>query len=282
MTDQEFERIFKLLEEQGWKPKLCDTPVPIYENTVPCGPPNGVGDVVCDIALMPRELLPLKHVFGASVTGESMKDANIFPGDIVMIEAGAAISDGDIVLVYIDGECTLKTYCEDENGMPWLVPQNADFEAFPLKEDQTIYVVGKVRNIIRQAPRIKYNACQSFIKKAKAKRSESEEFSQVQISKAIREIAPLIDARRKWYAVYRTMVDLSIVKEDDFDSFIEMVKIEVPSHQCLPTRAEMLRIAIQSFTKPVALWRVGNAPVKGKRYNEYLRIAQRTAEILQE
>ena len=54
MTEQELKEIFKLLEEQGWKPMLCDTPVPFYDSEVPCGPPNGVGDVVCEIAMMPR------------------------------------------------------------------------------------------------------------------------------------------------------------------------------------------------------------------------------------
>ena len=282
MNDKEFNELFKLLEEQGWKPMLCDTPVPFYDGRVPCGLPNGVGDVVCEMAMMPREYLPMNRVFCATVTGDSMRDANIFAGDIVVVESGVSISDGDIVLVRIDGECTLKTYCEDENGMPWLVPQNPEYDAFPLEESQTIYVAGRVRDIIRQAPRIKYKSCLKFINKAKARQQEPEEISPLQVSKAIREIAPLIDTRRKWYAVYRTMVDLSIVKEDDFDTFIEMVKTEVPRHGSLPTRAELLRIAIQSFAKPIALWHVGNAPVKGKRFNEYLRIAQRTAEILKE
>ena len=244
--------------------------------------PNDVGDVVCEMAMMPREYMPMNRVFMATVTGDSMKDANILAGDIVVVEAGVSVSDGDIVLVRVDGECTLKTYCEDENGKPWLVPQNEDYEAFPLEESQTAYIAGRIRDIIRQAPRIKYKSCLRFINKAKAKQSEPKEISPLQISKAIREIAPLIDTKRKWYAVYRTMADLNIVKEDDFDAFIEMVKTEVPRHSSLPTRAELLRIAIQSFAKPIVLWHAGNAPVKGKRFNEYLRIAQRTAEILKE
>lgn len=282
MNEQELKDIFKLLEEQGWKPMLCDTPVPLYDGRVPCGLPNNVGDAVCEMAMMPREFLPMNRVFMATVTGDSMKDANILAGDIVVVETGVSINDGDIVLVRIDDDCTLKTYCEDENGMPWLVPQNAEYDAFPLEENQSIYIAGRVRDIIRQAPRIKYKSCLKFINKAKAKQSKPAKISQVKISKAIREIATSIDVRRKWYAVYRTMVDLNIVKEDDFDTFIEMVKTEIPRHNSLPTRAEMLRIAVQSFEKPVALWHAGNAPVQGKRYYEYLRIAQRTAELLQE
>ena len=277
---EELKEIFKDLEEQGWEPRLCDTAVPFYDGCVPCGSPNGVGDVECEMAMMPREYLPMNRVFMATVTGDSMKDANIFAGDIVVVESGVSISDGDIVLVRIDGECTLKSYCEDENGTPWLVPQNAEYDAFPLKESQSIYVAGRVRDIIRQAPRIKYNACQKYIRKARAKQLEPEEISQVQISKAIREIAPMIESRRQWYAVFRPMADLNIVQEDDYDTFINMITTELPQHKCLPTRAEMLRIAVQSFAKPVVLWQTGNAPVKGKRYSEYLKIAKMTKELL--
>lgn len=77
------------------------------------------------------------------------------------------------------------------------------------------------------------------------------------------------------------MADVNAVGENDFDTFINMVGEAVPHHASQPTRAELLRIATQSFAKPVVLWRLGNAPVQGKRYNEYVRIAQRTLELLQ-
>ena len=280
MTEEELKEIFKDLEEQGWKPQLCDTPVPFYDGRVPCGSPNGVGDVECEMAMMPREYLPMNRVFMATVTGDSMKDANIFAGDIVVVESGVSISDGDIVLVRIDGECTLKSYCEDENGNPWLVPQNAEYDAFPLKESQSIYVAGRVRDIIRQAPRIKYNACQKYIRKARAKQLEPEEISQVQISQTIREIAPTITVARQWYAVFRAMVDMNVVGEEDFDTFCTMIKTEVPKHAHLPVRDEIQRMAIMSFTKPVSMWNPDNAPVKGKRFSDYQKTAKLTKQLL--
>ena len=36
MDSEELKEIFKLLEEQGWNPMLCDTPVPFYDNPVSC------------------------------------------------------------------------------------------------------------------------------------------------------------------------------------------------------------------------------------------------------
>lgn len=280
MNEQELKDIFEILEAQGWKPRLCDTPVPFYDGRVPCGTPNEVGDVVCEMAMMPREYLPMNRVFCATVTGDSMKDANIFAGDIVVVESGVSISDGDIVLARIDGECTLKTYCEDENGMPWLVPQNAEYDAFPLEESQSVYVAGRVRDIIRQAPRIKYKSCLKFINRAKARQQEPEEIPQLRISQAIREIAPTITVARQWYAVFRAMTDLDIVSEENFEAFCAMIREEVPGHKHLPVRDELQRMAIMSFAKPVALWNSDNAPVRGKRFSDYLNTARKTKELL--
>ena len=280
MNEQELKDIFELLEAQGWKPMLCDTPVPFYDGRVPCGKPNGVGEVECELAMMSREYLPMNRVFMVTVTGESMRDANIFAGDVVLVESGASVSDGDIVLVNIDGECTLKTYCEDENGNPWLVPQNPEYDAFPLEENQSIYVAGKVRQIIRQAPRIKYKSCMKFIKAAKAKMAEPEEISQVQISKAIREIAPTITVARQWYAVFKVMMDLDIVKTWDYDGFCSMIKEELPNGKHLPTRLELQRMAVGCFAKSVIFWTENDAPVKGKRFDTYKKLAQKTKEML--
>ena len=48
MTEQELQEILDLLEAQGLRPRLCDTPVPYYDNRVPCGTPNELGDVVTE------------------------------------------------------------------------------------------------------------------------------------------------------------------------------------------------------------------------------------------
>lgn len=281
MNEQEFKEVLEILEKKGWKPMLCDTPVPFYDGRVPCGPPNGIGDVVCEMAMMPREFLPMNGLFLATVTGDSMKDANIFPGDIVLVEYGASINDGDIVLVRIDGDCTVKTYCEDENGMPWLVPQNPEYDAFPLEETQTIYIAGKIRNIMRPAPHIKYKSCQKFISKAKAKQREPEGISQVQISKALREIAPSITVARQWYAVFKVMMDLDVVKTWDYDGFCVMVKEQLPGNKHLPSRLELQRMAVGCFAKSVIFWTESEAPVRGKRFDAYKKIAQKTKELLQ-
>lgn len=281
MDEKEIKEIYNKLKEQGWEPMLCDTPVPFFDNPVSCGYPTDIGDVLQDMTMLPKEFLSMQPEFVVKVMGDSMKDADIIDGDSVKVVTGTRFHDGDIVLVMVDGEITLKCYCEDEEGIPWLVPQNEEYDAFPLNEQQNVWVMGIVTEIVKSAPRIKYKSCINLIKKAKKKHSEPKEISPLRISQAIREIATMIEVARQWYAVYRVMVDCNIVTEDDFDGFIDMIKTEVPNHKHLPKRVEMQRLAVQSFAKPVTSWKSGYAPVTGKRYNDYVKIAQRMMELLE-
>lgn len=179
MNEQELKELFKELEKRGWEPQLCDTAVPYFENMVMCGEPNGVGDVVAEQMMMPKSFLSLQPEFFVKAQGDSMIGADIMEGDMVKVETNAAWHDGDIVLVMIDDEFTLKTYCEDDNGTAWLVPQNPKYKAFPLNPSQyNVRVVGKVTMLMRNAPRTKYSTCKRLINEAKAKMGGPKETSQ--------------------------------------------------------------------------------------------------------
>jgi hypothetical protein len=95
-------------------------------------------------------------------------------------------------------------------------------------------------------------------------------------------VAPMIVTGRQWYAVCRVLEDVKVVAEDDFEGFCQRVRAEVPEHDNLPTRIELQRMAVQSFKKPVARWNELNAPVQGKRYNDYVKLAERMQELLEE
>lgn len=280
MNEKELKEIIILLKEQGWQPLLCDTPVPYYDNPVVCGIPTAVGDLIGENVLLPKEILSMHPEFMVTVTGDSMKDADIEKGDIVKVVAADHFYDSDIVLVCIDGEMTLKVYCEDEDGNPWLVPQNEAYDAFPLKDKVGVRIVGKVTEIFKQVRRVPSRTLMKCIRKAKEKMMPAREFTQLQVSRTIRELAQVITIGRLWYAVYRVMVDLNIIREQDYDGFCQMVAEEVPDHQHLPNRVEMQRLAVQSFAKPTSRWKNNDAPVTGKRFVNYMLIVEKTKELL--
>ncbi len=280
LTEQELKEIFKDLEEQGWEPRLCDTAVPYFENAVMCGNPADVGDLIWGMEMYPRDFFDNENEFMAMVRGDSMKDVNIIEGDKVIVRATKSFQDGDILVVLLDGDYTLKSFCKDEEGRPWLIPQNAAYMAFPLNETQNVRVRGVVIEVIKSKPRVAFRSCMKEINRARAASTEVKTISPQQVSQAIREVAPMIKVARQWYAVFRAMVDVRVIEKNGYDMFIDIVKKELPNHPKLPQRAEMHRLDMQSFSRPISLWRSDNAPVKGKRFNEYLSIAKRTLELL--
>ena len=61
----------------------------------------------------------------------------------------------------------------------------------------------------------------------------------------------------------------------------DIVKAEVPEHPHLPPRDEMVRMVTQSFKKPVAMWNEANAPVQGKRFKDYVKIAEKMLDMIE-
>ena len=280
MTEQEVKEIFKDLEEQGWEPQLCDTAVPYFKNAVPCGIPTDVGDMICGMELYPKDFFDYENEFMVTVKGDSMKDADIEEGDRVKVRATKPFQDGDILLLIIDGEYTLKAFSRDEEGNPWLLPQNPAYKAFCLNETQNVRVRGVVTEVIKQRPRISYRSCMKEISRAKQAGTDVRAIGPEQVSQTIREIAPAITVARQWYAVFRAMEDMGVMKMWDYDAFCLTVKTEVPGHKHLPSRLELQRMAVGCFAKSVVLWNEIDAPVKGKRFETYKKLAQRAKELL--
>jgi hypothetical protein len=278
MDEKELREILKKLEDAGWQPQLCDTPIPYFDNPVKCGLPNGVGDVVEKRKMIPRKFLSMQPEFVVTVQGDSMKDANILDGDAVKVQTNAHVHDGDVVLAMIDEEFTVKSYCEDEDGHPWLVPQNDEYEAFPLMESEDTWILGVVKEVIKAAPRIAARTCMKFIKKAKMK--EPPALTRQQVEEMIVDVAPMVKNGRQWYAVFRALVDKKYFGKCDFEAFCDLVASVVPQHEHLPDAGQMQRLAVQSFAKSIVLWDEKDAPVTGKPFKDYRRIADKVLELL--
>ena len=281
VSELDFDQLLELLEKDGRRPMVCDTPIPFYDNIVKCGSPTGVGDIVREVKMVPHTTLSMLQEFFVIAGGDSMEGVSIEDGDILRVKAQPTANDGDVVLAMFDGDSTVKTYCEDEKGQPWLVPQNPKYKAFPMSDADDACIVGVVTEIIKQRPRVKFRDCQTLIQEAKEARDMGEEITEEQVSRAIKAIAPMVEVGRQWYAVCRVLVDVKVVTEGDFEGFCQRGKAEVPEHPHLPARDEMVRMAVQSFKKPVAMWNELNAPVQGKRYKDYVKIAERMQELLE-
>lgn len=99
---------------------------PAYINAIPAGTPDEIDAQVDEYISIPSVFTGSKRgsFFILRVTGESMVDAGIESGDIVVVRKEFEASPGDIVAALVDGSSsTLKRYLTDEEG-PYLWAEN--------------------------------------------------------------------------------------------------------------------------------------------------------------
>ena len=280
--NDELNETLQLLRQAGVEAQACDTPVPVSSVSVKCGVPTMLGDANAsdEFIMMPKALLGLHPEYFVTASGDSMTGANFEEGDRLRVQLGASIRDGDNVLAWIDGCCTVKTYFQDDEGLQWLVPQNETYDAILLTGEYDVKILGRIVGVEKVSPRVSFKDCQKYVRRARSKQHKLRQLSPEQVDDVIRQVGAQVRHARQWYAVYRAMVDNLQAEEGQLASFCERVAQLLPDHAHLPTARELQRMAVQSFSKPVAMWTPVNAPVSGIRYTDYLRIARLTADLL--
>ena len=94
---------------------------------------------------IPMEFMPNKQTFMLTVKGESMINAGILDGDMVLVEQDHTASNGDMVVALVEDGATVKTFYKEE-GVYRLQPENDYMEPIIVKE---VSILGKVIGIFR-------------------------------------------------------------------------------------------------------------------------------------
>lgn len=105
--------------------KVRITDIPIY-GQIPAGMATLTEQTIeGHVSLDTRSVNASKNgrTFALRVRGDSMIDAHVLDGDIVILEDRKDVQNGDIVAALIDGETTLKRYVM-EHGRPYLKAEN--------------------------------------------------------------------------------------------------------------------------------------------------------------
>ena len=84
--------------------------------------------------------------FALRVKGESMKNAGILPGDLVVVRPQPTAENGEIVVALLEDEATVKRFSRREDGI-WLLPEN---EAFDPIDGRDASILGVVRGVVRR------------------------------------------------------------------------------------------------------------------------------------
>jgi repressor LexA len=99
-----------------------------------------------------RDLVPSSEdLFALEVKGDSMIDAMVSEGDIVVMKREPTWSNGDMVAVWLnDREETTLKYIYREGNHVRLQPANPNMEAIMIENPEIIEVQGKVLLVLRQ------------------------------------------------------------------------------------------------------------------------------------
>ena len=84
--------------------------------------------------------------FALRVRGDSMINAGIFSGDVVVVRPQPTADDGQIVVARLEDEATVKRL-RRRNGQIWLMPEN---EAYAPIDGTYAQIVGVVKALVRE------------------------------------------------------------------------------------------------------------------------------------
>lgn len=119
--------------------------VPII-GAVSCGAPILANENIEGYFPVPPEYLHNKETFMLKVKGDSMINAGIFHGDLVLVEKQNTARNSEIVVALIEDSATVKTFYK-ENGHIRLQPENDSMDPIIVEGDMSI--LGKVIGLFR-------------------------------------------------------------------------------------------------------------------------------------
>lgn len=88
------------------------------------------------------------EIFGLKVKGDSMKNAGIFEGDIIIVNHQKNAVNGDIVVAMVDNETTVKRFYQNK-GKITLKPENENYAPIIVKNSNEFSIIGKVLGVFR-------------------------------------------------------------------------------------------------------------------------------------
>ena len=133
-------------EGKSWELLSSFTTIPLV-GIVPAGSPQEVFSDLGEEVELPEWMVEQGgDILGFRVQGESMKDAYIQEGDVVIVKHCATADVGEMVVALLaDSSITLKRLRRKDEDY-WLAPENPDYE--PIKEP--FQLVGKVIGVLRR------------------------------------------------------------------------------------------------------------------------------------
>ena len=127
-----------------------DIKIPFYIHKVGAGFPSPASDFEESRISIEKVVVKNKEsTFYAKVSGESMKNAGLDDGDILVIDRSEELKNNKIAVCYLNGEFTVKRVKIKKDHI-YLVPENDKYEPIKVTNENEFIVWGIVTYVIKK------------------------------------------------------------------------------------------------------------------------------------
>ena len=138
----------ELIELQELQATQGPCAVPLLGLIAAGSPIEAIEDTSVTVDVPPQFIHSNKEIYCLQVTGDSMIDAHIMDGDIIIVSRRDTADDGEIVVALMeDGSATVKTFRRLKGGKVMLLPHNPAHK--PITADN-VQIQGSVVGLIRE------------------------------------------------------------------------------------------------------------------------------------
>lgn len=124
--------------------------LPIFATKISAGFPSPADDYMEGKLDLNKYLI--KHPaasFFIRVIGDSMINAGIFDGDLLIVDRSLEALSGKIVIAVIDGDLTVKRLLKKQHKI-YLAAENPNYSNIEIRDESSLHIWGVVTNVIHK------------------------------------------------------------------------------------------------------------------------------------
>jgi len=122
----------------------------IVEEGIKAGFPSPAADFEGKRISLDKELIKNETAtFFARVDGDSMVDAGMSNGDLLVVDRSLEPQDGKVAVCMLDGEFTVKRLKVTKEGV-FLIPENEKYREIKVEENQELVIWGIVTYVVKK------------------------------------------------------------------------------------------------------------------------------------
>jgi repressor LexA len=122
--------------------------IPIVGRVAAGLPINAIENMEGSLVIDPSFLKKAEDAFALRVKGDSMINAGINEGDLVVVSPKEQARNGDIVVAMLNDEATVKRFELKDNGIK-LIAENNAYAPIEIKDEDDFKLIGKVKGVVR-------------------------------------------------------------------------------------------------------------------------------------